>query len=378
MAKAGRVYHWKHGWIPLDSVALAQVARKRPPLAFQVPSEPVHKPPTPVRRIGDLSPGLQEKIRAKMAALTGIPEPELAARVQDNLVRAVRNNPGHEDWYGEEGSDLAERAKQVGTTQERFTGMVAVTSAEKRWVENKDFAQKIAAKLQADEPFKLSQHDIDSYNHWVAHRNGVAVAHPDLKPGTYRPSQLPADIAASKTPGMPKAKNTDAVIKAARIYRGEASLDEVIQGPKQRSFVDNLMDPSDDRFVTVDTWHYRAAMQGIPITRTVKGQTFNYTLEEWGDRDLARADGRAAAAGFDPTKPVGKKGPNIKALMKAADNQNPQTIFQGSPSSVSDHYESGMGTYPWFVEQTQKAAEKLGMSPNAVQADAWYAVGGGL
>jgi hypothetical protein len=375
MAKAGHVHHWKHGWIPLDSVALAKIGPKRPNLALRTSPVAAKKPPTPVRRIGDLSPGLQAKIRSKMETLTGIPEPELAKKVQQNLIDMARNNPGQENWYPEQKARLADIAGTLGTTPERFTGMVAVTSAEKRWVENVDFAQKIAAKLQADEPFELTQRDIDDYNRWVGARKGLAKLHPELKPGTYRPSDLPSDFAASKTPDMPKAKNTDAVIKATKIYRGEATLDEVIQGPKQRSFVDNLMDPSDDRFVTVDTWHYRAAMKGIPVTRTVKGGTFNYTLEEWTDRDLARADGRAAATGFDPNLKVGRSGDNLKALQKAADNQDPQTIFQGAPSAIAEKYEGG--TYPWFVEQTQKAAEVLGMSPNAIQADAWYAVGGG-
>jgi len=375
MAKAGHVYHWKHGWIPLDSVAAAKIGPKRPNLALRTSPATPTKAPTPVRRIGELSPGLQTKIRAKMEALTGIPEPELAKKVQQNLIDMARNNPGHENWYPEAKADIAARAGKLGTTPERLTGMVAVTSAKKRWVENVDFAAAIGAKLQADEPFDLSQHDIDDYNRWSSASSGIAKPHPELKPGRYRPSELPADFAASKTPDMPKHLNTNYVIRAVQIYRGEVGLDEAVLGPKQRSFVDNLMDPSDDRFVTVDTWHYKAAMKGIPVKRTVKGGTFNYTLDEWQDRDLARADGRAEATGFDPSKPVGRSGPNLKALMKAADNQNPQTIFQGAPSAVAEKYEGG--TYPWFVEQTQKAAEVLGIRPNAIQADAWYAVGGG-
>ena len=102
----------------------------------------------------------------------------------------------------------------------------SVTSAKKRWVENVNVAEAIGAKLQADEPFDVTPDMIGDYNTWAAKRRGgsnvTAVPHPDLKPGRYRPSELPSDFVASKTPGMPKLLNADGVIAAVKIARSRA------------------------------------------------------------------------------------------------------------------------------------------------------------
>jgi len=377
--RPGQVRHWKHGWIPLDDYARSIVASR----GHSLPSKDGPGPSLDLRGYDDLSPGLQAKIGKKLEELTGIPEPKLAKKVQDNLTRLYQaGDHTQADWYGKEGADIAARAAGIRRdfpssqiSQDQLTGMIAATSAKKRWLENKDFAEAIARTLAADQPFPVDQAMINDYNAWATRRHaGLAKPHPELKPGTYRPSELPTDFAASRTPGMKKHINTDVVIRAAMIYQGDVSLDEAIAGPKQRSFVNNLMDPSDKRFVTVDTWHYKAAMQGIPIKRTTKGGTFNYTLEQWQDRDLARADGRAAARGYDFSQDMATP-KNIGAIKLAADGMSPQTFFQGSPSSVAEKFKDG--TYPWFVKQTQIVAEREGVSPNAVQAVAWYAVGGG-
>jgi hypothetical protein len=371
--KPGHVYHWKHGWIPLD------------------PSVDALEPPSralELRGYDELSPSLQGKINAKLEALTGLKEPDLAEKVQANLARLYQQgNPADGDWYYREGADIASRAASVRAdfpdsklTQEQLTGMIAVTSAKKRWVDNKEFAEAIARKLAADQPFYLDQKTIDAYNGWASKRSGgETTVHPELKPGTYRPSELPVDFAAVKTPDIPRHLNADYVIRAARIYRGEP-MDKIIGGPKQRSFVNNLTDPSDKRFATIDTWQYKASMSGIPLTRTVgpKGaqKTYSYTLEQWADRELTTKDGRAAMYGYDPA--LDRYDPqNLNATIKAADSMTPQGFFQSGPSSVADGWKGNNGTYPWFVKQTQLAAEQLGVSPNDLQAVAWYTQGGG-
>jgi hypothetical protein len=324
----------------------------------------------------ELPEKLQAKIGATMEKLTGVDEATLGKRVRDNLIeRYHKGNKAHADWYRTEGEDLGRRAEKYGLSREQFTGMVAVTSAQKRWQENKDFAEGIARKLHDDEPFELTQDQLDNYNGWVSNRRGTdMVAHPEIKPGTYRPSDLPSDIAYSVTPGMPKHLNSSFVVSAIRIYRGEDTVNTAVNGPKQRSFVNNLARPDDDRYVTVDTWHYRAAMGDTKLKGQVKGRSYNYSLAEWESRDLARTDGRAEAYGYDPAKPIGDKA-NIAAVIKAT--KTPQDFFQSGPSSAADNYKGSYGTYPWFVAQTRAAADEMGVSPNALQAVAWYAEGGG-
>lgn len=379
---SGRVYHWKHGWVPISPEAKAAVA-----LREQVTAARQSRAELPVPAYGSLSTGLQKKISDRLEQMTGVPDPILAMRVQANLQRLYQQgDKGDLKWYPSEGQDIANRANDISNqygvnlSAEQLTGMVAVTSAHKRWAENKDFAESIARKLAEDKPFPVSQEMIDDYNSWASHRKGDA--NPvTLSPGTYKPSDLPVAFAASKTPGMPRAINADYVIAAASIYRGELSLDEAIHGPKQRSFVNNLLEPDDPRFATIDTWQYKASMQGIPLKREIgpKGnrRTYNYTLEQWADRDLARSDGRAEMFGYDPSKPVSDKA-NQKAIFSAADNLTPQVFFQSGPGSVADKWPSSYGTYPWFVEQTQAVAARLGVSPSGLQAVSWTAVGGGI
>lgn len=347
-----------------------------PPGAGQVGTTP--RGPLAFSTYDALSPALQTKIEHKLEQSTHLSIAELTTRVHDNLLTLYRGGDQAEaDWYRREGADLATRAQALGITPERFTGMVAVTSARKRWVDNKDFAQAIAQKLRDDQSFPVTQDMIADYNAWAARRRGgSALPHPDLLPGTYRPSELPADFVASKVPGMPKHLNADYVIAACRIYRGEQTLDEAIGGPKQRSFVNNLLAPDDDRFVTVDTWHYRAAMRDITVEKKVGQKTYNYTLEQWTDRDLSVTDGRAEFYGYDPKKDRYDHA-NVVATIRAADTFSPQVFFQSGPQSGADNWDSKYGTYPWFVKQTQIVAQELGTTPNAVQAVIWYAIGGG-
>jgi hypothetical protein len=380
-----RVFHWKHGWIPLDHYAALEATNGRESTVKLRTMPP--KLTSPVRSMDEMPASLQDKIDTKLETVTGLSEPALAAKVQANLTRLYgQGNSDELAWYGKEGADIASRAAAIRAkfpssklTAEQLTGMVAVTSAQKRWLENKDFAQAIATKLAEDKPFPVTPEMIADYNAFVGRRKGGLMApHPDLKPGTYRPSQLPTDFAVAKTPGMPRHKNTDFVVSAARIYRGESTVDQAVNGPKQRSFVNNLMNPDDPRSATVDTWHYRAAMAGIPLTKTVgpKGNqhTYSYTLEQWADRELARQDGRADALGYDHSKPP-TEAKNLAIIFKAT--VGPQDFFQSGPASKADKYDGKYGTYPWFVKQTQAAASKVGVAPSALQAVAWYAVGGG-
>jgi hypothetical protein len=345
--------------------------------------------PLAMRGYDDLPAALQRKIMAKLEHDTNLPEIELERRAQDNLDRLYHaGNKADANWYREQGAELTKRADAINSefgthlTPEQLAGMVSVTSTKKRWVENKAFAEGIARKLAADEPFDVTNMMITDYNTWAGKRRGnLAVPHPDLKPGRYKPSELPTDFVASKTPGIPKAMNTDIGIRAVTIFRGERSVDDIVNGPKQRNFINNLLEPEDTRFITVDTWHYRAIMEGVPLTREIgpKGNrhTYTYTLEEWADRDLSVQDGRALLFGYDPTKDRYDDA-NIDATVKAADQFAPQLFFQSGPASKADGWESDYGTYPWFVKQTQIAAERLGVSPIDLQAVVWVAMGGGV
>lgn len=117
-------------------------------------------------------------------------------------------------------------------------------------------------------------------------------------------------------------------------------------------------------------------MQGhIDIAGTGRDAVVDQVRNRDHFRALAVADGRAALYGYDPNKD--RYDPdNRKALTKAI--LSPQGFFQSGPSSVGDGYRPSYGTYPWFVQQTQILARRLGISPNAPQAVVWYAIGGGV
>src|SRR4051812_12990191 len=175
----GKVYHWKHGWIPLDHVAVAPKELAQP--GFDALPRP-----------------LQDKIKAKLESVTGLSEPELAKRVQGNLEKMfTTGNTEDKDWYPEKGAELGRRAANISNkfhvslTQEQLVGMTAVTSTHKRWKENVTFSTGIANKLAEDEPFDVTRIMVTDYNNWAAKRHSKLSPPADIKPGRYRPSELP-------------------------------------------------------------------------------------------------------------------------------------------------------------------------------------------
>lgn len=319
--------------------------------------------------MADLSEGLQNKVRSKIASTFGMSEEAAREMVVANMVAAAeRGNLADRDWYREANAVAAEIGAQHGFDVDQVAGVIAATSAQKDWDENVAVARGIAKVLGDDEPFEVTQAQIDDFNGYAAGRGSALFAPNDLRPGTYRPSDLPADFITSQHPTIPHIKNGEGVVRAIQIARG-ANIDDVLRGPKQRSFVNNITRPDDPSTLTVDTWHYVAGSGDHRFTSTRNGETKTLTMAEWRS----------------PAFHAQEYGLDKRAAEKAA--KSPQDFFQTSPSSVAEGSEWGPkgyqnnGTYPWWVDATKTATARYNeqhpgtnLNPSEFQAIVWLEV----
>lgn len=317
--------------------------------------------PLSVPHFSDLSPELQGKIAAKLEAMTGMPLDALSAEMRDNLGRIAAEqwkvNPESAQWYHEYHEAGIAKAAQFGgnMTESKYQAMLSVTSGLNDPKDNVALVDGWAKMLAADPTVHVDQAAIDSYDKFASSRsNNSTPFQPldeDFKPGDYHLSELPSHIVPSMVyTGIddrpPFQINTGNLVKVVDIYR-DGNLDDIVGGAKQRDFYNNLTNPDDPNYVTVDKWMYRAAMGDTPITR---GDT-TQPIGDWESR-------------FDPDTGE-RKTP-----------KTPQDLFQGSPSSVKDNYD-GPGTYPVFAQAVTDAAKNFNdahgtsLNPSEFQALVW-------
>lgn len=192
----------------------------------------------------------------------------------DRLVAvAERSTTADEDgrWYADAHEQLHAIAERHGLTVTQTLGMTAAMSPLNEWAGNVADVEKLASTWDANPEVTISEDDRDdvlAYDR--ASRNFRA--HPlDLSSyvGTHRLRDLPpnvlAAISARRDIGLPRGvgyrRNLE---KALRIMAGEHPGD-VLSGPKVRSFFSNLLVPSDDASVTVDTHMIRAMFDDVNL-----------------------------------------------------------------------------------------------------------------
>ena len=132
-------------------------------------------------------------------------------------------------WYSTAHDQITEHAQAAGIDPATFTGMVAATSPRCLWETTTGRLLNIEMAERAAQ---------------------VAKEHPNL------PGKQVAD--SLKAPGMLR----NSLGSAIDIYNGTPT-EEVLQGPKVRSFYNNLTDPKGSQNVTVDT-HMARAMADDP------------------------------------------------------------------------------------------------------------------
>ena len=251
---------------------------------------------------------------------------QIAANMETYMARATRDEiAAGTTWYehaNERATALAEYAdKDVSV----MAGMMARLSPARDWNDNSFAVNVITRVLHEDEPFEVS-----------ADRSKKLYEQNALPPGTYRPSELtPAQLAFTHPdlllPSLQASPESGPQLQdAISLFRGDKTPDEVLTGPKVRSFYNNIYDPQYPNSVTVDFHVIEAARNG---------QAWNNTKGE-------------------PYQPSGY----VSVLTRAP-------VVKGS-------LEEGSGLYPYVAEAIFRGAKANNMTPNDYQAVLWSVIVG--
>lgn len=263
-------------------------------------------------------------------------------------------DPSHvkdsEEWYGRINGSSRQLADELNAKYgtdigfEEVAAVVAALSPAREFVKNARDARILVDTLLADEEFKISMSDVRGLK--VDGKKVMEIEQRLLNLGRNpRPSDFSDDELAILVPLHPafsKMKNTTGftnVVIAAGIVRRTAPIDELLGGPKVRSFYNNIVDP-EGIDVTVDTWMYRVM--------TPPDHKFTYR------NHVDTLAGHAKRYREEMGKP-----------MKVQD------IFQKSPTQKDSGIPDGTGLYPLYAALVREFAKGKGISPAAAQAILW-------
>ena len=329
-------------------------------------------------RHAETDPKVFGRINASVEDLYQMPEPDAAVYVQDNVLDIFhRSDPNHTNWYAVEHERMKDFTaginEQVGpggipSSLEQHAAVTAVMSPNLDYGVNKLLADRIVTVLARNDAFDVTDEMAASFRKFF----------PDdtpIRAGSYRPSELPAKFLAGEHPEIARKgyrlRSTDNTTLAIEMYRSpNPGAQFAGHGAKRASFYRNFVDPYDNRFVTLDTWHYRA-MAGVD--RQIKvGDLVAYPDEFL--TGIRRGPGREPLIGWET--PPSKKNPLGKPKKVDA-----QKIFQQGNGSTTMGVKSSDGGYLWHHEQTVRAWERAlddldpsqrqDLTLNAFQARVW-------
>lgn len=203
----------------------------------------------------------EEKRIEKGWADQGLNRDEMIENAMTAARTAISRDTAEADaaWYTYENQEWAKPLSEAtGVSTDAIFAATSVTSALRRWSENKVVVERLIKKLADDEPFEVTQKMADEYNTFNAKAKfGVT----ELQPGTYKPSDMSSAAMARLATGLGwKVANkmgTRPVFQAIAVIRGEIEPNALIHGPKQRSFHSNLAHPEVPYSVTNDFWASR-------------------------------------------------------------------------------------------------------------------------
>lgn len=336
-----------------------------------------------VPSFGDLSPRLQGKMAARLEKITGLPFDQLTAEMRNNLgeiaAKEWKTDPSTAMWYHQYHDAALAKVDEINAinapgaptmTEPKYEAMMSVTSALNDPKDNLTIVNGWAKMLSADPSVHVSRQALDNYEEWASSRKAGRgpFVESTLAPGDYRLSEIPSYMVPSMVRQLPEdeqpdyALNTGNLVKAVEIYRG-TPIEDVIGGPKQTSFYNNLTDPDDPSTVTVDKWMYRAAIGDVPLTRDTKAYgSITQPIADW-ETDT-RFGGKVTLSDGSTTR----------------SGASPQDFFQGTPSSKPDNWPGEYGVYPVFVQAISDAsrafndAHGTSLNPSEFQALVWAGV----
>jgi hypothetical protein len=214
--------------------------------------------------------------------------------------------------------------------REKVTGILAAlgsdVESDAQWQQTQTRIQELLALVQNDVDFKIPKQAAHLYNTYFADDKF------SVEMDSYRPSNVSAEALVMLHPALLAMMDHTGplpLVNAVEIARG-ADVDDVLAGPRTRSFFNNVMAPDDPRFVTIGTWMYRAALGDSEVNLGAEGKM---TVGEWEGRHLGERIGS-----------VLQSGPQV----------------EGEPR--------GIGVYPLFAETAIESANTQGILPNEYEA----------
>ena len=293
-----------------------------------------------------LTPEFIQAMESKMEEM-GLSREILQNTLDDFLKTLTRTNIDiGKRWYpfvNRRTRDMIEEInKQYGTsiTFEQAAAVVAALSPLREFGENITAAKLILRTFAADEEFEITEELLSKLK---ISKKEVEMFLARAGDGKIRPSEFNDDeieILIGLNLGFLKAGSVDGlrnIKKSIFILRDKNSIDDVLNGPKVRSFYSNIVDPNGTR-VTIDTWMYKMM---IPPDLKILFQGQKLKLDEH----------------LNIRKPDGSKKNNVQAM------------FQATPQS--EKLGGQIGLYPIFAELIRNAAIKYNISPSALQAAIW-------
>jgi hypothetical protein len=252
-------------------------------------------------------------------------------------------------WY-DKAAMACEEDMKYGFTYEQTVGVTAVLSPTRDWENNFELAHRINQVVGEDKAFFITPQQFDAI--YEENRLGMH------GPGWYRPSELTeVQLALTHTAfqdaiAKSSKKPIGQIASAVRILRSDGRLESFeaeLGGAKISSFYNNIHDPWDPRFVTIDTHQIRAMVpEDVMFPYTKRGGEVVWRP--------ARAD-----------VPGGEAVDSTWVTNKPSYKERGQEIY---------HIPKGTGSYAFWVEGMKIASKDLGMLPNELQALTWLIISG--
>lgn len=212
-------------------------------------------------------------------------------------------------WYRDANEFGRGLAAIHGVPDRNAVGVLAALSPQTAWGLNKEMGHSLMALLGANPVVRgrrLSEHSPEEVGRLI-----TGMGHP-----THRVTM--GDRKGQQSTLF--SQSVDNLAKATRLYRGESPDSVLGNGPKVRSFFNNLLHPDKPTSWTDDTHMRRIHLQDPKISNQ--------------DRLFTR-------------------------------------VFGASPTLKSEGYNRSWGTYPYYAEQARAEASKLGVLPHELQAVTW-------
>lgn len=239
------------------------------------------------------------------------------------LVEAAKKSGNFEaglTWYFDQHNDLTELAAQYDQWElQDMAAAAAALSPQTEWNANLRYTVEMAAYLDRDEIYGLSDEQLATLNEKLAAvgspptKNGIKLSSLDAKSATLAMFAMSDNLHKDKG-GWGAGAGFSPFIDAVEIFRGASP--EILRGVKTRSFYNVLWDPNNDVDVTIDFQMMDAAA--------------------WRVHD-----------------------------------KNENSGLNGTPTKQIDGIKTSIGVRPFLGDIVRSVATKYGITPSQAQAIIW-------